>query len=411
MRAWVGSVGCRLNQAEADGLRAALSCAGYRLSRAEESEICLVNTCTVTREADRSSLNLVRRLARLSPKPKILVTGCLAERAPALLRSLPGVDGVFSLKERDRLISGHLVLPQRSRAILKVQDGCDEGCGFCIASRLRGRPRSKPVSKVKEEVKELGCQGYKEVVLVGLNLRAYGQDLGTSLIGLLRALSTLPDLPRIRLSSLSPLAVTPELLKLFGELPLARHLHLPLQSGDHKVLKRMGRSYTPEEYREKVELAFRLVPGVCIGTDLMVGFPGEDGSRFERTFELVSSLPIAYLHVFSYSKRPGTPAYGLPETVSSYEKRRRSQALRKLGVELSYRYRRGFLGQTLDGIAEPGGCLTENYIRVKLRHNRPPGSRIRVRITRVLPDETWGEVMNLSNPTNLDRAPYPSYSP
>lgn len=394
-QAWVGSVGCRLNQAEADGLRAALSCAGYKPSPPEHSGLCLVNTCTVTREADRSSLNLIRRLARLSPKPKILVTGCLAERAPGLLSSIPGVDGILSLRERDRMSSLHLVLPQRSRAILKVQDGCDEGCSFCIASRLRGRPRSKPVERVKEEIAQLKSQGYEEVVLVGLNLTSYGRDLGTSLVGLLRALSPVLDLPRIRLSSLSPQAVTPELLGLFRELPLARHLHLPLQSGDPEVLERMGRNYTPEEYRRRVELAFKLVPGICIGTDLLVGFPGEDGPGFERTFELVSSLPIAYLHVFSYSKRPGTPAFELPETVSPNEKRRRSRTLRQLGVELSYRYRRGFLGQTLDGVAEPGGCLTDNYIRVKLPSDGcRPGSRISVRITRVLPAQTWGEVEN-----------------
>jgi threonylcarbamoyladenosine tRNA methylthiotransferase MtaB len=362
------------------------------LDGVKAADLCLVNTCTVTKEADRSSLNLIRRLVRLSPKPKIIVTGCLAERAPKLVASIPGVDGLLTLAERHRLIRDKLVSPQRSRATLKIQDGCDGGCSFCISSRLRGRPCSRPIPKIKEEIEELSAQGYEEIVLVGLNLGAYGQELGSSLVELLRELSKLPRRPRIRLSSLSPQVITPQFLTLFKELPLCRHLHLPLQSGDPEILSHMGRNYTPDEYRDRVELAADLVPGICIGTDLLVGYPGEDGEAFERTLRLVSSLPIAYLHVFSYSRRPGTPAAELEETVSLDEKRRRSKILRQLGLEHSYRYRLGFLEETLAAVAEPDGCLTDNYIRVKLSNNHlRAGQRISVKITQVLPHETRGE--------------------
>lgn len=392
-RASVISVGCRLNQSEGDAIKRVLKDSGYEIVEIKDRpSLVLINTCTVTKEADRTSLNFIYRATRLQPKPEVLVTGCLVDRNRERVENIPGVDRIFSLSEKSRIIKDVLVMPERSRATLKIEDGCDNSCSFCISSRLRGRVKSKTLSRVIEEVKALRDEGYREIILVGLNLCSYGKDISSSLLKLLRETSKIPGLPRVRLSSLQPDGISDELLDLFGELPLCRHLHLSLQSGDDRVLKLMGRGYTSSQFRDLVMKIYKRIPGVCIGADVIVGFPSEDEESFLHTKNLLKSLPLSYFHIFPYSPRPDTPAYEYGDPVSKEEKRKRVRELRELSQKKFYNYRKGFTGTTLKAIAEAKGfCLTDNYIRVKISDGVRPKSLIGIKITQVSPYQTMGE--------------------
>jgi threonylcarbamoyladenosine tRNA methylthiotransferase MtaB len=314
-------------------------------------------------------------MTNLSPKPKIVVTGCLVERCPEKINRIAGVDAVLTMAAKEQFISGSEVWTERSRPFLKIQEGCPNSCSFCSASRIRGKPRSKAIEDVTLEIESLRDRGYGEIVLVGLNVGAYGADVGSSLVRLLRELRTIQDLPRIRLSSLEPDAITAELLRLWDELPLCRHLHIPLQSGSDRVLKAMARNYSSAEYAERITTIARSIPAIALGTDVIVGFPAEDEGAFLETKHLLERLPFAYFHVFSYSPRPGTPAYDLGDPIPKAEKRRRSQILRELGSKKSLEYRQRFLGQVLPVVVEGHNrALTDNYIRVELGHRDHPKS-------------------------------------
>ncbi len=392
-RASVISVGCRLNQSEGDAIKRVLKDSGYEIVEIRDRpSLVFINTCTVTKEADRTSLNFIYRAIRLKPKPKVFVTGCLVDREREKLENIPGVDRIFSLSEKSEMIKDVLVMPERSRATIKIEDGCNNSCSFCISSRLRGRVRSKPLSKIEEEVRALRDKGYREIVLVGLNLCSYGRDISSSLTELLKRLSKISGLPRIRLSSLQPDGISDELLDLFEELPLCRHLHLSLQSGDDRVLRLMGRGYTSSQLRDLVLKIYKRIPGVCIGADVIVGFPSEDEEAFLHTESLLESLPFSYFHIFPYSPRPNTPAYEYGDPVPKEEKRRRVRELRVLSQRKSYNYRKGFIGKTLRAVVESKGVsLTDNYIKVEIGEGVMPKSLIDIRITEVLPSKTIGE--------------------
>ena len=391
-RASVLSVGCRLNQSEGDALKRVYRDSGYEMVEIRDKpSLVLINTCTVTKEADRTSLNLIYRATRLRPKPEVVVTGCLVQRDVQRVKNILGVDRVFSLSEKAQMIENILVMPDRSRATLKIEDGCDNSCSFCIASRLRGGVKSKPLIKIKKEIEALRDEGYREVVLVGLNLCSYGKDISSSLVELLKELSKIPELPRIRLGSLQPDTIDDELLELFGSLPLCRHLHISLQSGDDKVLRDMGRDYISSQCRDLIMRIHKKIPGVCLGADVIVGFPSEDEDAFLKIREYLESLPFSYFHIFSYSPRPDTPAYRYGDPVLREEKKRRVRELRKLSQQKSCDYRRRFVGKTLEAIAETRGyCLTDNYIRVSLKDEVIPKSLIDIKITQVLPHQTRG---------------------
>ncbi len=396
MTAAVLTIGCRLNQAESDCLRARLSQMGVQLvSEPARADTVFINTCTVTAQADRSCRALIRRVCRLAPKPRVVVLGCLAERIAAQLSEIPGVDEVWDNRRKQAEISGFCPFPVRSRALLKVQDGCDQGCSYCVVSRLRGEPVSLPISRVRDDFQRLIAAGFFEVVLTGLNLGMYNDD-GDGLGRLLRALLEEPGRFRIRLASIEPDRFDDELLAVLGDARVCAHFHIPLQSGDEKLLKAMGRRYVPADYARLLERILRIKPEANIGADVIVGFPGEDESSFRQTLDFLRSVPVNYLHVFPYSPRPGTPAFASQDPIPREVKSERVAELRRFSGERKREYARRFVGSLREAVLEPGGkAVTDNYLRVgimehgarSMEHeawmsslNRMSGRRVLVRI-------------------------------
>jgi threonylcarbamoyladenosine tRNA methylthiotransferase MtaB len=420
------NIGCRLNQSEGDSLRRYLESQGYELEtgvrgqgsglrnptpgpRTPVPELVIVNTCCVTKEAERSSLNRIRRAAALQPKPRLLVTGCFAELARERLRGIPGVDEVLGIEAKEKLIAGMTVLPDRSRAFLKVQDGCPNRCAFCIVSTLRTRLYSKSPTQVRTEARVLLDQGFHELVLVGLNLGMYGADTGNSLACLLDELAGLKGDFRIRLSSLEPDTITRDLQNRIAELCrsgfLCPHLHIPLQSGADRILAAMNRHYTTVRYRNLLERLRPLVPDINIGTDVIVGFPGEDEQSLQTTLALLEVLPLGYLHVFSFSPRPATPASALRDTLGREARKCWVTRLRGLGSTKSIAYRTRFIGTTRIAVPAPQSAgrnsqvvlaVTDNYISVQcgLRNaDCEHAPLVRVRIDRVDGERTLGTLV------------------
>lgn len=459
MFASVINLGCRLNQSEGDSLRRYLRGQGYELLTADSlrltanrpeceparreplavscklsPDLVFVNTCCVTKEAERSSLNRIRRAAALRPKPRVIATGCLAELAPERLRSIPGVDEVLGIEAKNRLIGWLppdplnprppeplIPLPDRSRAFLKVQDGCPNSCAFCVVSTLRTTVWSKPARKVRQEAQNLLDQGFHELVLVGLNLGTYGADAGTSLAHLLDELSGLSGSFRIRLSSLEPDTITPDLVKRIRTLCrsgiLCPHLHTPLQSGDDRILAAMARHYTAGQYRDLLQRLTQAVPDLNVGTDVIVGFPGETAQTLQTTMALLETLPLGYLHVFAFSPRPGTRAAQMKGGLDRETRKRWVTRLRALGSTRSLDYRTRFVAAVRPAVLLPRSwiAVTDNYINVHCATRSGPVTQrssdpvsftrspdhsttrplpfVRVRIDSVDPDRTSGTVL------------------
>lgn len=378
MRVAFATLGCRLNQFESDALERMAQEAGHEVvDAAAAPEVVVVNTCTITHEADADARQLVRRAARSGAR--VVVTGCWATAAPDEAAALPGVALVVGNREKERLFAllgepaaerVHVAPvdllrrvrvarlrpapdPQRSRAYLKIQDGCDYRCSFCIVPRVRGRSSSVPVEEVRRQLGELVAAGVPEVVLTGVHLGIYGRDLRprATLAGLIAEL--LPRLgdARLRLGSVDPHEVDDALIGLLaGDRRLCRYLHLPVQSGDDEVLRRMRRGHTAADLRELVPRLAREVPGIGLGTDVIVGFPGESDEAFAATHALLAALPLASLHVFSYSPRAGTDAAGLSGQVPAETRQRRCAALRALSAAKSRAFAAGQVGQTLPAV-------------------------------------------------------------
>ena len=421
MRIAFATVGCRLNQFETDALRGRAQVAAAEIVSFESpADVYVINTCTITAEADADSRQLARRAIRRNPSALVVVTGCYAQAAPETVAAIPGVDLVLGNQEKARLFTflrevrkngapevrvraiaglrridgdeyGPGIDPDRTRAFLKVQDGCDYACSFCIVPAVRGPNRSLPPGRILDEIGRLHAGGFPEVVLTGIHLGTYGRDLSprTSLVELCRRIVALPESPRIRLSSLDPHEVTPELIELLAaSARFCRHLHLPLQSGDEAVLRRMRRGHTAAEFRSLVERLVGAVPGIAVTADVIVGFPGEDDHAFQTTRDLLESLPLAGLHVFGYSRRAGTEAAALPAQVPRAVRKERSRVLRGLAAHKGEEFRRRFVGAVLDAVVlhrdgEPGRRegLTDNYLRVWFPgESALQGSRIRVRV-------------------------------
>jgi len=402
-RAAVITFGCKVNQCESAFLAASLERAGWQVGDPEAGvRLVVVNTCTVTAAADRQARQLLRRLARQTPAPAVAVTGCYAQRAPAELQNLPGVAWVLGQREKlaladhlaaprpgsgsvvrvgDLHLAGPAVFPPldafpgHTRAFLKVQDGCDQHCSYCIVPRVRGPVRSLPLAQVREQAARLAAAGFPELVLTGIHLGRYGSDLPgrpdlAALVGDLAA-AALPC--RVRLSSLEPPEVTPELLSRLASWPaFCPHFHLPLQSGAAPVLAAMQRPYRPEDYRDLIHRLAALFPDAALGCDVMVGFPGETAADFAATLALLESLPLAYLHVFPYSRRPGTLAATFPGLLPPPVLKDRARLLRQLSRSLKLRFldrQVGALAQVVVEGTAPGhsGCLlglSANYLRV-----------------------------------------------
>lgn len=386
------TLGCKLNQAETESIARDLTAAGWEaVDRAAPADAFVINSCAVTHVAARKSRHLVRLARRLSPDAKVVVTGCYAElEQPNLLLEM-GASRVVRNEEKAGLAdclqngqggasgNGECAPPfmprLRTRSFVKAQEGCDDVCAFCVVPRTRGRQRSVPLAEVVESVRRLESEGVQEVVVTGTQLGAYGLDQGdVAFPHLIRVLLSDTSVPRLRLSSLQPGDVTPDLLELWQDGRLCRHFHLALQSGSYDVLRRMRRRYDVEQFRAAVEAIHAALPDAAVTTDVMVGFPGESDAQFEETYRLCATLGFAALHVFPFSKRAGTVASKMPQQVLAGVKRERTQRMLALGRELSDAFQRRFVGREMGVLWEtgrPGGNgyrrwegLTDNYIRV-----------------------------------------------
>jgi len=411
----IQNFGCRVNQAEAFEWASELQERGLRLERDfDRSHVVVVNTCTLTGRADRDARKFIRRIARHNPKAKVVVTGCLAERDPAELERIPGVWRVIPNREKagltGQILSNVEAAPEagaqayRSRALIKVQDGCNMSCSFCIIPRVRGRSASVPKDVILGRIRRLAEDGFSEIVLTGIHLCSYGRDLKppSSLLDLLQEIEALDGTVKVRLSSLDPrLLPAPLLEHLTASKKICPHFHLSLQHGSEAVLRRMGRQSTVAEYRDAISSLRELSPRAGIGADIIAGFPGETEEDFEQMVEFLTGTPLTYFHVFSYSPRPGTEAADWPQ-VDDKKKKERSALLRKISRQKNLAFRSLFLGQELeavviekeDGVAD---VLTSNYIQIHVPAcPAEEGQRVRVKPDRVTERETLGEIISLS---------------
>ncbi|GAB4282415.1 MAG: tRNA (N(6)-L-threonylcarbamoyladenosine(37)-C(2))-methylthiotransferase MtaB [Deferrisomatales bacterium] len=422
MKISVATLGCKVNQYESRALEEALEARGHVLvPLGEPADAVVVNSCTVTHRSDRDARALVRRARRASPGARIVVTGCYAQTDPEALRRL-GVDDVVGTGEKGSipdLLEGAPVGVQvgalaglrrlspepvvrfggRARAFLKVQDGCEAFCAYCIVPYARGRSRSLPLAQVEEGLARAREAGHREVVLTGVHLGLWGRDLDPphELTALLEAAER-SGLPRVRLSSLEPGEVTPEVIRaLAGSAVLCPHLHVPLQSGSDRILRAMGRPYTVGEFRARMEAALAGLPGLCLGLDVIVGFPGEDDAAFAETRALLEALPLAYLHVFPFSPRKGTRAAAMDGKVPEPVLKERARRLRELSGGKRRAFHRAHLGRCLPALPERrsgDGALvlrTRNYIPVRIPWAAPvPSREIPVRLGRLEGDVVAG---------------------
>ena len=412
-KAFVHSFGCRASQADGAAIATALKESGFELtSDAAAAELVVLNTCTVTREADADAHRMIRAVHREHPDAQILVTGCYAQRAPEQLATLAGVRWVVGnshktqiaqiVSERVEPYHGQVLVSdisaqreflaapvsegsgERTRPNLKVQDGCSNRCSFCIIPSVRGRSRSAPLANVIEQIRDL-AERYAEIVLSGINLGRWGRDLSPPLrfIDLLRAILQQTPVRRLRISSVEPMDWSEELLSLVaGEPRIAKHVHMPLQSGSDAVLKRMFRKYRTRHYASRLEIAHRLMPDAAIGADVMTGFPGETDAEFAETVRFIEQHPFTYLHVFTYSERPGTAAAARTDQVPLHVRRERTRLLREISEAKNREFRRSMLGKTLPAVTLDHGsmALSTNFLRIELAQPREPNQLVDVEI-------------------------------
>jgi threonylcarbamoyladenosine tRNA methylthiotransferase MtaB len=430
---YVENFGCRATQADGAAVERQFQDRGLvRADHASEAEVVVLNTCTVTAAADRDARAAIRRVRRENPGCQIVVTGCYAQRAPEEIAALPGVSQVVGNSHKHQLAD--IVLPksesgtflplsslsigqrpfsacpepngertndqrpihvsdifahtellaapvfdaanERTRPNLKVQDGCDNRCSFCVIPSVRGQSRSLQLRQVLTEVNALVTAGYREVVISGINLGRWGRDLAepARFEELVRAVLEETGLEKLRISSVEPMDWSDELIQLIADSPrIASHAHVPMQSGSDRVLRAMHRKYRPWHYREKIEKIRAAMPAAAIGADVMVGFPGETEDDFEATRRMVEELPFTYLHVFTYSPRPGTPAATMRNQVPVNVARERNQILRDLVARKKLAFMKSFVGKPVEAISlnvfdgTHTECLTDNYLPLRLQ--------------------------------------------
>ena len=409
---FIQNFGCRVNQAEAFSWAEELEHGGMRLEKdPARADWVIVNTCTLTSAADRDVRKFIRRVPRTNPAAKLVITGCSVE-AGRLHDEARGADVLFLKNVDKKELPGRILSRMgnmdrgsavrtsfRARALLKVQDGCDRHCAFCVIPSVRGPSRSVRRSEVLARARGLIARDFREIVLCGIHLSSYGRDLDPpgSLAGLIRALLELEGIGKLRLSSLDPRGLDEELIRLVTEnAGICPHFHLSLQHGSDRILKRMGRGPGSAVYKRILERLRESSTAAALGADIIVGFPGEEEEDFDELCDFLAGSPLDYLHVFSYSPRPGTPAAGWPQ-ISGPEKRRRSSLLRTFSAARRSSFRQRFTGQDLDAIVvrtngSGAELLTSNYIRVCVRSSSVrPGGEVRVKITRVEEEWTGGE--------------------
>ncbi|PYP88232.1 MAG: tRNA (N(6)-L-threonylcarbamoyladenosine(37)-C(2))-methylthiotransferase MtaB [Candidatus Angelobacter sp. Gp1-AA117] len=432
---YVQNFGCRATQADGAAIERQLVEKGLaRAGSAAEADVVVLNTCTVTAAADQDARAAIRRVHRDKPEAKILVTGCYAQRAPEEVASLPGVTWVVDNSHKHQVaeiattrnfislenvalsapaftvigdIFAHTELiaapvfasddlASRTRPNLKVQDGCNNRCSFCIIPSVRGQSRSMRLERVLDEAKALVTAGYREIVLSGINLGRWGRDFAPqqTFVQLVRALLEHTDVEKLRISSVEPMDWSDELIELMAASSrIARHAHVPLQSGSDRILRLMHRKYRPWNYAEKIRKIHEAMPEAAIGADVMVGFPGETGELFEESRSFIEHLPFTYLHVFTYSSRPGTPSASMPDQVPVSVARERNRVLRDLAATKNLAFRQRFLGRTVQAITLQTGnegsteALTDNYLRVRVAGRHEANRWMRVEVTGVGTDD------------------------
>jgi len=460
----VQSFGCRATQADSAALDRQLSAQGLNpANSALEADLVVLNTCTVTAAADQDARASIRRIHRENPEAKIMVTGCYAQRAPQEIAAMPGVTWVVGNSHKHRvseiaaqsqfrdqfpaeeyaaaLQQPHSVSPQNfvsleavslsapaftlvgdifahteliaapvfagetvgeiTRPNLKVQDGCDNRCSFCIIPSVRGQSRSMRLDRVIEEANALVAAGYREIVLSGINLGRWGRDFQPQqrFEQLVRALLEHTGIEKIRISSVEPMDWSDDLIALVAGSPrIAKHAHVPLQSGSDRILRRMHRKYRPWHYAEKIRKIHEAMPDAAIGADVMVGFPGETNEIFAESRSFIEHLPFTYLHVFTYSSRPGTPSAAMPDQVPVHVARERNRVLRELAAGKNRVFRRSFVGRSLDVITLHAGgdgwteALSDNYLKVKVFGKHPPNFRMATLISEAKGESLVGRI-------------------
>lgn len=409
----IQSFGCRVNQAEAFSWANTLQ--KYGLVYQSEtfcSDIVLVNTCTLTNRADRDVRQFLNKLVRINPEARVVLTGCYSERLMDEVKRRPQVWKVIRNAEKDDLPNRILasteiqpkseIRPFRSRALVKIQDGCDFRCSFCVIPEMRGPSVSLPRERILSQVREYTNQGYREIILTGIHLCSYGNDRSNedSLIALLQDMEKIEGLGRIRLSSLDPRFLDRKLRDEITQSPIVcPHFHLSLQHGSDDILRRMGRRIKADDYRHILDDLDRKSPDAAFGADLIVGFPGETESDFERTTDFVERSPLTYLHVFSYSQRPGTPAARWDQ-VEERVKKERTSRLREISRRKNFHFRRRLAGDVWDGIVikkkdRTAQVLTSNYVSVRVsRCLAEAKERVQVKITKAVDNITRGQVID-----------------
>lgn len=381
MKISVLTLGCKANQSESFIIEAALRARGCEIVGLEEGpDYCIVNTCSVTSKSDYQSRQLIRRASRAGSS--VIVTGCYSELNKVFVETMAGVVKVVDIDKKD-LIANMLSFetsssalcidsPSKSRFFLKVQDGCDHSCSYCIIPKARGRSRSVPLKDVIDRIVE-AANAYSEIVLTGIHLGTYGYDLlpKVRLADLLSAILVKTSVRRVRLSSLEIREIDDNLVDQIRSKRVCSHLHIPLQSGDDRILGLMNRNYTAGEFQEGVRRISERVPGIAIGTDIIAGFPGEGESEFNNTLTFLRALPLSYLHVFPFSPRQGTKAFEMRCSIDSATSRMRCALLRALGMQKRTAYMKAHIGRTLDLLVEERDSdgtvvgTTGNYLKVR----------------------------------------------
>ena len=454
---YIENFGCRAAQADGSAIERQLTDNGLRrVGAASEADIVVLNTCTVTSSADQDARAAIRRTKRERPDAKILVTGCYAQRAPEEIAALEGVTWVVGNSHKHQIgniiagssassrggfvplnalgasfqgpnftpkiytsdIFAHTELHsapvfeaiERTRPNLKIQDGCDNRCSFCVIPYVRGQSRSLAIDKILREIDQLEAAGYREIVISGINLGRWGRDFAPQkrsfgtlqsasgaeerdfkaperFVDALRVILEHTSVEKLRLSSIEPMDWAEDLIALMASSKrIAKHAHVPLQSGSDRILRKMHRKYRPWHYAEKLEKIRSAVPDAAIGADVMVGFPGESDELFEESRAFIVQMPFTYLHVFTYSPRPGTPAATMPDQIPLEVARERNRELRSLAAQKNLGFRRSFLGKTVEAItlaksdSEATEALSDNYLRVEIEGRHQANQWMKVRV-------------------------------
>jgi threonylcarbamoyladenosine tRNA methylthiotransferase MtaB len=429
MTASIATLGCKTNQHESVVMEEKLRLAGYDVvDFSEGADLVVVNTCSVTAATDSQSRNLIRRARRMNLACRVIVTGCYAQVDPESLKAIPGVAVVLGNEEKQDLLrylgddeQAQLIavsdirsnsdsvplsltaFTERSRAFVQIQNGCDAFCSYCIIPYARGSSRSLPAEQIIRQVKALEEKGYPEIVFTGIHIGGYGRDLDppVRLVDLMQQVEADCEIPRLRLGSIEPTEIPDELIDLMATSSrFCQHLHIPLQSGDDQVLKRMNRHYSASFFHDLIQRIYRQLPEAAIGLDVIAGFPGETEQEFDHTCRLIESLPVSHLHVFPYSRRPGTPAAEAANQLPGDLIKRRAGILRGIAEEKNRQFCERFIGRILEVVVEGGDMdgysrgLSRNYLSITFRSIATlQGKRAWVKVLQWKPDGLHGELI------------------